>query len=132
MKRNKILCGLVLAALSLGAAGAVSASGYKATYPTVVDNINSSARGSLGSTRNVGDGGSYIGCTARRYTDGRVIGQCMAGASSGVKSCTTDDPDMIEQIRSVKGDSYLEFTWSGGTCTSLHVANWSHFEPKAL
>ncbi len=83
--------------------------------------------GSLGSARNSADNLQQIGC----YFDSAGTGNCYGRDSVGTtKACSTNAAALLTVIRSIKGDSYMLVRFTGGTCTSIRVSNFSSFKPK--
>lgn len=118
-------------------AAAVTASaawaGEKAAPVVLVDTVNHVASGSLGTARNVATTYSMVGCWVNASSTGSPNGYCAARNSAAVTGvCTTTSPELIEQIRTISGDSFIRFYWDeSGYCTSILVSNYSSFEPKA-
>ena len=76
-----------------------------------------------GAARNGADVGQLIGCDT--YTDPTGSStSCYAEDATGKTwvSCYTFDPNFREAVRSLKGDSFLQFQWdASGQCTLLEV-----------
>lgn len=125
---------LALAAALTTIASGSALAGLKATYGTQVDNANRHAWGALGSARNSADSVQYIGCSVSSYADGTESAWCGARDANYVfGSCTTFNPTLINQIRSLKGDSYLNLYWDASyACTQVDITNMSYMAPKAL
>lgn len=95
------------------------------------------AGGPLGSVRNSTHTGEAISCsvsTNASSPSGGDFGYCHAlDQYNTFGSCTTTDPRLVAAIRSIKGDSLLEFTWnSSGTCIAIRVEESSVHAPKVL
>jgi hypothetical protein len=114
-----------------------AAAGYKTTAAVDINTTARWAHGSIGSARNSSSGLEYIGCSTYYSTLGGSLSTfCqarMAGSSPPIGTCTTTNSTLVEQGRSINGDSYIEFEWdASGQCTSIMVDNFSNYAPKSL
>jgi hypothetical protein len=118
-----------IAAAAVGLFASTSAlAGMLLELPVVIDDATLSVSGSLGNVHNSSDRTQYIGCS---LTSG-FGGQCYARNTAGVtRSCVTQDPDVINAIASLNGNSHLIFYWNqSGMCTSVYVSIESFSAPK--
>jgi hypothetical protein len=90
------------------------------------------AYGTLGAVRNSPNEKEWIGCHVYTEVGEDPYGNCRAVDREGKQvECSTYDPQLIEAIRSLKGDSSLSFSWDEKfMCSSITVGNYSQFEPK--
>jgi hypothetical protein len=119
----------MIAAAAVGLLASTSAlAGMLLELPVVIDDATLSASGSLGNVRNSSDRTQYISCELNSDFGGR----CFAANTAGVtRSCITGDPDVMNTIAALNGDSYLIFYWNeSGTCTSVYVSVESFSAPK--
>jgi hypothetical protein len=118
--KKKIAAALVLALSSTALAGT------KVNAPVVVETTD--AHGSLGSARDSADGVQWIACVTYE-----TIGFCGAQDAAGtMKGCTFTDPNLLQQARSINGDSSIYFAWdSSGVCMTLKVWSGSYLAPKS-
>lgn len=119
---------VMIAAAAVGLLASTTAlAGMLQELPVVIDDAALSASGSLGSVHNSSDRTQYIGCNL-----GRFGGHCYAQNTAGVtRSCVTQDPDVMNTIASLNGDSHLIFYWDqSGTCTAVYVSIESFSAPK--
>jgi hypothetical protein len=121
---------LILVLALLAVVGGASYAGQKLAYPVVIG--SNYAYGTLGTARNSADANQLIGCWAYSSRGQAPFMDCSARNSAGTYVvCSSTDPDFVAQARSVKGDSYVYFSWdSTGTCISLDVEHFSSWEPK--
>lgn len=127
MKR-RVLFGFIGAIALAGTALA----GTKEAAPVQIDTVQRWAVGALGAARNSADLKQVIGCDTRTDSTG-AVSSCYAQDVTGKiwVSCYTYDPNLREAVRSLKGDSYLQFHWdASGQCTSIEVDDSSTYEPK--
>jgi hypothetical protein len=125
----------LLAAAAVAIVGSTSAiaahAGYRYNYPIVVSLAGRYAYGALGSVRASSDANSYIGCSLN--SAGAIYCQAADATASQVPSCSVASPTALMQstVASIKGDSYLYFTWdSNWQCTYIYVDNDSQYLPK--
>ena len=126
MKHHRLgLCAFGLAAALLASTAALA--GFRTAQPVVITDSRQFANGNLGVVSFTDDSVEWIGC----YTYNGV-GGCNAVDKTGLtRSCATADPTMIATMRSLRGDSYLEFYWdTNGQCTNVSVENTSSTPPK--
>ncbi len=139
MKRRKMFFVSSLAASALVSLIAVpgAMSGRRIAGPIVIHNDGTSifAGGSLSDPRNIPTGPnlSYIGCSARYYY-GSLIGVCSAYDNSTWQSayCSTSNAVAVQLIESMKGDSYVGFSYpaGGSNCNDIQVYSGSYIAPK--
>jgi hypothetical protein len=116
-------------------AGAL-ATGMLASLPAVAGSqfdigvfiLEGLAQGFIGSTRNSSDSVEFLNC----FTQGSGIGGCSARDETGLtRSCTTTDPGHLATIRSMRGDTSVQFTWdTSGRCVTIYAAVGSQAPPK--
>jgi len=128
--KKTLLVAAALAAISLGVVHE-SRAGLRVSYPVTVNTTSRTAYGALGTARNSSDNLQRIGCYVFRFSnDGYAW--CDATNSAGTSvACTTNQPGHLIAIESVKGDSFLYFTWQlDGDCNWFRVGQDSRYEPK--
>ncbi len=113
-------------------AGPVSA-GRKETWKVVVDTPNKVAYGSLGSARNSSDSVQSIGCSVFYDTaNSRNQVSCQATTAAGVTAqCGSQDPNLVQVALAIHSNSYVQFRWNAGECTTIFVSNTSALAPAA-
>jgi hypothetical protein len=125
LSTKKAIHGALIAAL-LSISGLASA-GLKLSYPVNIGSNYASA--GLGSARNSTDGSQYVDVVAT--SDWVWFAFIDSGGNYG--GCTSMDPNVVMQARSVNQASYVDVSWDGsGTCTSVMVRNGSYFETPVL
>ncbi len=101
----------------------------------------STASGSLATARNSTDTAEGIGCTistnmtptgsSTELFCSAASNRSLTGGSTVRGSCETEDPALISIAESLRGDSFLTFSWnSEDDCTSIKVENYSYAAPK--
>ena len=120
-----------LSLLVILAAAGVTHAGLKGSYPVVV--LNGQGYGGLGTARSAALPNTMIGCSSQVSQGGGYWAYCQANDGNRFVQCTTTDPELLAQIRSLQSDSRLTFyfTPSTGVCTSIIVETFSMQEPKA-
>jgi hypothetical protein len=120
-----LLIRVVTAALAM--AGVAAVAGEQLAREVTYDAIKPFVSGDLGYVRNTPDTVQYLGC----FING-ASAICQARNSAGLaKSCITTDPDKVNALRSLNGDSRLAFGWNAdGTCSSIIVYNDSRYPTK--
>jgi hypothetical protein len=119
------------AMILLGSAGVLA--GTKTSFPVFVDDVAMTAAGSLGSTRNTADTSSLLGCEVESDNSGNgSFGFCSARNAAGtIGVCSTSSPELVAAMRSLNGDSFLEFEWdANGNCTFIEIDNGADLAPK--
>jgi hypothetical protein len=107
--------------------------GMRTTNDTVyIDLTNRMAAGGLGAARNSADTRQYMDCFTFSKLASFDYGYCYATNAANVyASCVTSDAKLVSAIRSVNGDSSVEFHWdASGACTYLLIRNASYLAPK--
>lgn len=120
-------------ALALGLLFAASSAwaGY-ASYSTVYILVNppgnpSYGSGTMNGARFAPDSTQAIGCELYPNSSGGLIQTfCFAQDSAGrYLSCGSSSPLIAQIATSINSTSYVSFTVTNGSCTSLTVENWS-------
>jgi len=122
-----------LGAVILLGVATVAYGGYRVNYGTMAVPSSAYASGQFGNARASSNTVERLYCSSTALS-GYGYASCYARNAAGVAvSCLTDDPQMVELIRSVSGDSELYFEWdpATGRCTQVMVRNGSQFAPKA-
>ena len=92
------------------------------------------AAGSIGGVRNSSSEADGIGCGVLVFRELTTV-VCSASTSDADVHCWSTDPGMIDAIRSVSGDDYIQFTVGDdapeGRCVSLEIYKSSIYAPKA-
>lgn len=129
--------------MGLVAAGALAASvmayaGAKTIYPVyVIKNADGSGSmgGTLGSTRNIADTVSQLGCYYENFPPAwgsYKYASCYGYDGTKSLSCGTTDPALTDTISRITGDGYL---WvqvdNAGNCTRVQIGAQSWAAPKA-
>jgi hypothetical protein len=130
---------LVMAVAALGVSASVMAGYRQFARTVVVDSSARFARGQMAGARASNDGTQLIACTLTTHDSSpdqvggtSIYGNCFARDNRGVTGfCLTWDPAMIATMAALQNDSFVSFSWaSNGSCTSIEVAQGSHWEPK--
>src|SRR5262249_31465231 len=131
--RRRLSVGLLTSACAASALllSSWALAGSKTNFPVLVNTTQMMAAGNLGTARNGADNLQLLGCQVNADSTG-VWGSCIArNAAGSIGSCVSVDPGVVDAMRALNGDSYLEFHWnSTGFCTSVKVWNSSDDEPK--
>lgn len=134
--------------ISVAAGALLSTGAFAGAYLDVPVSIDLDERMALGSMVTVRSSKSpaLIGCGARYFGNVFVFGFCQAaydatpdengGLTDGV-TCFTEDPLLIEAIRSISDFSFIQFSWEddgfgGARCTQIGVSTQSWYIPKKL
>ena len=93
------------------------------------------AQGNEADAYNSADANQYIGCGGNAAAGWCQAHDATADADGLVNSafCSTSDPALLTQIRSVAADSFVRFTADPdtGECVSISVSHNSFYRPKA-
>ena len=119
-----------LAAAGLASASASALAGAKSLGATTVYHWGStvSVQGTFGATRNSASTTEYLECGSNAGA-----GFCTYHDPSGsYYSCSTTDAAQIAAIRSMSGDSYVNFSYDTSTNACTYVLSYasSRAEPK--
>ena len=123
-----------IALLVVGGLAGLGHAGLKGTYPVSINTSLRLTTGGLASARSSAYGNMHIGCyvsvSANPTTS--YYGYCQANNGQGTSSiCTTHNPDLVMQMRSLQGDSRLTFEWdTSGNCIGITVQSSSTAAPK--
>jgi hypothetical protein len=124
--KNKLVIASAIVSVSLAAVYEVSAGGSY-SYPVSISASN--ATGSMGAVRNSADNIQQIGCYVYSYDP--PLAYCIARDANNVwASCTSSTQRFVDNARALGPDSWLSFSWSGGSCTALQIGHHSWTEPK--
>jgi len=121
---------VALATLALAFAASFTASaGARRVIEVTVDDARRQAFGAIGAANSSADAMQYIRC----YSDTSGTGSCTARNAQGlVRSCVTNNPDLVRMIRALRSDSYLIFNWNtAGQCSSMVLTLSSRDPPKS-
>ena len=129
MKRFRFERAMIAAAAVGLLASTTALAGLLQDMAVTIDEVARSASGSLGFVRNSSDRVQYIGCEPG---SGGFGSTCYARNTAGVtRTCVTADPDVMNTIASLNGDSHLIFYWDQfGQCTAVYVSIESFSAPK--
>ncbi len=108
----------------------VSIAGGINTVEVTINDENNSARGSTSIVRESRGTRQLLHCSLVTGIGGfRDEANCFATDSRRVtRSCTTQDPKLIETVRALTDSSFLEFRWTdAGDCLVILVSNGSPF-----
>ena len=93
--------------------------------------------GQLADVRNSANSRDAIGCIVTYQTGGTPTGYCTAysEATATGGECQTTDPQFVQLINSLKGDSNLYIVGNGPigqtpTCNFIWISNASYYSPK--
>jgi hypothetical protein len=93
------------------------------------------AQGNEADAFNSADGNQYIGCGGNAASGFCQAHDATADADGLVNAafCTTADPALLTQIRSIAADSFVRFTvdQATGECLNIRVSHNSFYRPKA-
>ena len=126
MKKPTIILGVLLAS-------ATAFAGLKSSAPVYIG--TNMAAGSLGTARNGTDALQYMECftmTTVGATATTTSLACYARDIAGKSvACYGTNPALVAQVRALKGDSFLQFSWdANGQCTQIWVNDSSGYAPK--
>lgn len=125
---NKHLAIAVALPFALVGATELVSAGPKYMYPVSIS--STSASGSLGTARNSTDNRQQIGCYVYSNYE-PPLAYCIAHSANDVwATCQTNTAKYVTAASSINGDSWISFSWTGGTCTSINIGNHSFLEPK--
>jgi len=116
----------------LGVAATSALAGQHQVPTVMIDTVQRWAFGGFGAARNSADIKQLIGCDTWTDPSGSST-TCYAQDAAGKNyvTCYTFDPSFREAIRSIKGDSFVQFHWdASGQCTAIEVDDSSAYEPK--
>jgi hypothetical protein len=96
--------------------------------------------GSIADTRNSSNNQDYLDCTVSYSGPGTLGASCSAfeAATQAYMSCASTDPQFVQVVLGIKGDSYVVLdaypTSNGSTpvCNWISVTNGSIYSPKQL
>jgi len=93
--------------------------------------------GQLADVRSSANGTDAIGCIVTYQTGGTPTGYCSAssGTAAAGGECQTIDPQFVQLIAGLKGDSNLYIYGTGpvgqmATCNFIWISNASYYSPK--
>lgn len=133
MTKIKWMSVVAMVLMPLGVAHAGFHSKVEVTIEPDDDGDTISAYANLADVYNSHDDNQLLGCGGNeRY------GWCQANTAPGRHGnfqqvfCTTQDPALLTQIRSIAADSFVDFVVapSTGECISIHVSHQSMYAPK--
>lgn len=135
MKRIKLLG---LAAMMLVPIGVVYAGAHSSVEVSLQFDDSGNvivAMGNEADAFNSVDSNQYIGCGGNTVTGFCQAHDATADADGVINSviCTTQDTQLLTQIRSIAADSFVFFTIdpTTGDCTNIRVSHNSFYRPKA-
>jgi hypothetical protein len=145
MNRKMALGFAAFALVSVGAAWIAKAGTRYWDFRVSIDLTNRSAAGQMGGVRDNGDDISFIGCHTWGNNNSSYLQMvCQARDANGTYvSCwsaannswwgTSQYPAVLDQVRTIKGDSGIVFNWdANGNCTYLSVEQYSFHAPKVF
>jgi hypothetical protein len=122
---------MLVAALVALVGGSTAFAGRKTPATVFIEAAQFQAWGALGSARNATDTNQQIGCQVEAQQGQTPMVYCLASDSSGQSAhCASSDPAMVQIALSLSSDSYVHFTWNGGTCRELLTWKDSSLDPK--
>jgi len=94
--------------------------------------------GQLGDARAASGAWNYVGCNVGYQVGGTPSAYCYVhDGSTGIGSCSSADPQFVQIVSSLKGDSFIQLTATGpigtaqgATCNAIYVSNSSSYTPK--
>lgn len=105
--------------LAFGLLSGAAFAGFTQSVPVVVDLDGQFAAGNQTTARTSANDLEYIGCGTRNTSDGVFsfrFGFCQAGDANGVEVlCFTEDPALIDEMRSNSSYSFITFGWREGS-----------------
>lgn len=135
MKRIKLLG---LAAMMLVPVGAVYAGAQMGVPVSIQLDDSGNVTGASGNEAdafNSVDANQYIGCGGNTLTGFCQAHDATVDADGVLNSavCFTQNTQLLDQIRSISGDSFVLFTMdpTTGECTQIRVSHQSFYRPKA-
>jgi hypothetical protein len=110
----------------------LAGAGYKQAGTVTIDYSQRIASGSLGGTRNSTNAYEYLDCGVYQDLGYPATATCHAQDAAGNRVwCTTTNSGLVDQVKSIKGDSHVSFGWNTTNgCTSIGVSNGSQHAPK--
>jgi hypothetical protein len=123
MKRYAIAIAL------LAAAGTAMAGFGYGSYDNVVNVAGRAAAGGVTLSRRTADSVQYISCGLAKSVGNAESGNCYARDKNYASGfCTTQDPQMLDTLRSINASSYIFFSWNdAGVCQFITVTNSSAY-----
>ena len=122
------------AILALFASAALA--GLYLPEPVSIDLENRCASGDMWSARFTHDDIEFIGCGVCSTAAGGEMcayGYCQARDHEGtLVFCATEDPILVDAIKSITAFSHVRFKWEGEFCTDINVSTESYFLHKKL
>ncbi len=118
----------IAVALFAFAGTAMAGFGY-GSYDNTVNVAGKAAAGGITLSRRTADSVQYISCGLAKSVGNVESGNCYIRDKLGVPGfCTTQDPQMLDTIRSINATSYIFFSWNdAGVCQFITVTNSSSF-----
>jgi hypothetical protein len=110
-------------------AAVVAYAGSRSHVFVQVDTVNRYAFGAMTDARGSSDPYQQINC----YTGTGIAGCLFVNAAGVAGSCYTFNPALIEQIRSISGESYVNISWNpDNTCSYITIQNMSWGKSAAV
>ena len=132
----------LIAAVMLALTFTGAHAGSTSPVPVFVDLDGQVAFGDMVTARYSTNKLEFIGCGARSFDLGGgglfVFGFCQAQDAEGNSAnCFTENPDLIDQIKSISAYSFITFSWDldeGGDmiCTGIGNSTQSFYLPRGL
>lgn len=127
----KIIASLVGGLGLLLGAAAVQA-GYKSESSVGISTYASyrAGYGAMGTARNSTDSNQQVGCSVESGSS-YVFARCIARTAAGAYlECTSGSASIVQAALAIGSASRIYFTEDlAGTCTGLHVTNYSNYKP---
>lgn len=124
----------VFSAAALSLVASIASAGLVQPVPVTIDFAARLATGDMWSARTSANPFEFIGCGVRHNAAGMYFGFCQAGladADAQRITCFTDNPQLIDAIKSIGDYSYIAFRWDAdGMCTHVGVSTQSFYLPK--
>jgi hypothetical protein len=131
-KKSRITITGVLAcsALLLVVAPAWAGMSYYSQVEVYVAGPDSYASGTPSSARASADTTQYIGCDLDASKGGQLMAECHAMDSAGTEAwCSTQDPALVEVIKTVTPSTFVWFHGNGGECATVYVSRDGRYLP---
>lgn len=119
---------VLAAALACALAAPFAHAGARWVYQVWISDASRYAVGTMTDARGSADGNQAIGCY-HNTTNGACYATNAAGLS---RTCTTNNPALLNVIRTISAESYIYFQWNtDGTCSYVLIENSSRFKPAS-
>jgi len=127
-----IIVGAALSGFLLMGDGSATA-GRRSDFPTLMTlqpDGSGRATGALGASRNSANDLEYIGCEVAAGAEGTTAACVATDAAHNFRVCFTSDPALIEVLKDMTSDAYVDFSWdAAGRCSRIGLATYSFNGP---